>query len=426
MHPWLPFYLLAGFLGVFGSNTWVARLPFALFGFATVILIYFFSQALWKSRRAGLVAVALLILSVPFLILSRQCRYYSLSAFFSILGLHFYIRLTENKAYASLAFLSGCTLLFYTHYIYYAVFLITVLLHAVLFHRTQIKKLLFLCTVSAMLNLPWIIWVSGLFADASYASRLLNPAKIINHTQDYLLQMTQYIFPLPLLLLSFSAAGICLFKCRKGDQGFIVRNLALLLLFIGISILVFPHLTLDPFFRYLTPLIPVCCLIITLTVEWCMKFHVLAGMGVIVFFIFSQPVSNYLYEITHDYDGPVEGIVEYLNRHGKKDDVVAITYEDLPLKFYTRMRVVGGLTGEDLSPAKNADWVILRKHVICEKDFKVRQYLLKHVPWDDYQQIRISYPDIPYQNRESPYEHRYRTVTNEDRVVLYKRMKPPS
>jgi len=29
----------------------------------------------------------------------------------------------------------------------------------------------------------------------------------------------------------------------------------------------------------------------------------------------------------------------------------------MPLKFYTDMRVIGGLTGEDLSGAQNADWV---------------------------------------------------------------------
>ena len=31
-HPWLPFYVLAAFFKVFGVGTFVARLPFALFG----------------------------------------------------------------------------------------------------------------------------------------------------------------------------------------------------------------------------------------------------------------------------------------------------------------------------------------------------------------------------------------------------------
>ena len=35
-HTWLPFYLLAGFFSLLSEGTGVARLPFALFGIATV------------------------------------------------------------------------------------------------------------------------------------------------------------------------------------------------------------------------------------------------------------------------------------------------------------------------------------------------------------------------------------------------------
>jgi hypothetical protein len=152
-----------------------------------------------------------------------------------------------------------------------------------------------------------------------------------------------------------------------------------------------------------------------------MKFHLAAGIAAILIFSYSQPLFDYFYEITHDYDGPVEGIVKYLNQHAKKEEVVAITYEDLPLKFYTEMRVIGGLTGEDLSPGKEADWIIIRKHVICEKDEVVRKYLIQNVPWHRYQKVVINYPDTPFENRESPDGHQYRTVTHEDKVVIFRK-----
>jgi hypothetical protein len=132
---------------------------------------------------------------------------------------------------------------------------------------------------------------------------------------------------------------------------------------------------------------------------------------------------DYLYEITHDYDGPIEGIVKYLNEYGSKDDVVAITNGDMPLKFYTSMKVIGGLSGEDLSPAKQAKWVILRRHTVCEKDVRVRLYLEQNVPWENYEGIVIDYPDIPWENREDPAEHQFRTVVNEIRVVIFRRVK---
>jgi len=87
------------------------------------------------------------------------------------------------------------------------------------------------------------------------------------------------------------------------------------------------------------------------------------------------------------------------------------------------MRVVGGLTGEDLSPAKEADWIIIRKYVICDKDGRVREYLIQNVSWHQYERITLHYPDTPFENRESPQEHLYRTVTHEDGVVIYRKMK---
>jgi hypothetical protein len=131
---------------------------------------------------------------------------------------------------------------------------------------------------------------------------------------------------------------------------------------------------------------------------------------------------DYFYEITHDYDGPIEA--KYLNEHGGKDDIAAITYGDLPLKFYTRIKIIGGLTGEELSLAGQADWIILRKYTIWDKDRQVRKYLIENLPApQNYERIVIDYPDIPFENREGPEEHHFRTVVNEDRVVIFHRIK---
>ena len=51
-HTWLPFYVLAGFFALFGTSTFVCRLPFALAGIATVMLTYLYAKSLWRSRRA--------------------------------------------------------------------------------------------------------------------------------------------------------------------------------------------------------------------------------------------------------------------------------------------------------------------------------------------------------------------------------------
>jgi hypothetical protein len=422
-HPWFPFYLLAGFFGIFGINTFIARLPFALFGLAIIALVYFFSRSLWMSKRAGLIAGLLLILSIPFLILSRQCRYYSPTAFFTLLGLYSYFNLTENKKYSLIALGITLMLLFHTHYVFYGIILLTIFSHAVIFYRDKVKKIFILSLLTAVINLPWIMLGSGILSEGPFAAKTLDMDESLRFFSRYLSQMTQYIYPLSMIGVSLSVVIFYKIKQKKKEDHRITNNLVLLILFINFSLIAISFFIISPFFRHLTPLIPVCCLILSLVVERCMKFHFVAGFAAIVIFAYSQPILDYFYEITHDYDGPIEGIVKYLNQNAKKSEIVAITYGDLPLKFYTDMKVVGGLTGEDLSPAKQADWVVIRKYVICEKDWVVKQYLVQNVPWHQYERITINYPDAPFENRESPQEHNYRTVTNEDKVVIYKKIR---
>jgi hypothetical protein len=137
--------------------------------------------------------------------------------------------------------------------------------------------------------------------------------------------------------------------------------------------------------------------------------------------VLSGNLTRYLDEITHTFNGPIKGITNYLAEHGKPTDVVAVTYGDLPIKFYTPMRVVGGLAGDDLSVAKNADWIILRKHVICTKDLEVARYLQRNVNWQDYAKVTLDAPDTVFENREDPALHLFRSNTTEDKVVIWRR-----
>ena len=85
-HTWLPFYVLAGFYEVFGVSTFVSRLPFVLFGLGTVVLLYYYARAVWPGTRIPAIAASLLAVSVPFLLLCRECRYYSMAIFFTLLS----------------------------------------------------------------------------------------------------------------------------------------------------------------------------------------------------------------------------------------------------------------------------------------------------------------------------------------------------
>jgi hypothetical protein len=92
-----------------------------------------------------------------------------------------------------------------------------------------------------------------------------------------------------------------------------------------------------------------------------------------------------------------------------------VNYEDLPLQFYTNLRVLGGFPARGLTPDLRPDWVIDRKYG------PYRDLLADILAAGSYERITIPYPDIRWENREEARQHHYLTVQNEDDVVLYRR-----
>jgi hypothetical protein len=198
----------------------------------------------------------------------------------------------------------------------------------------------------------------------------------------------------------------------------------LLLIHLMVNIAVLSALSPAPFFRYLAPIIPTLILLVAALIGAAARLHPAVAAVAICLWLLGGPMTSFLYEITHDYDGPIEGIVSYLSEHGTEEDLVVITYGDMPLKFYTGMRVLGGLTGEDLSPVRDADWVIIRRNIISDKDAAVHEYIARHLQRDAYQRVELDLPDIPFENREDPSQHLYRSVTDPriEKVSIFRRV----
>jgi hypothetical protein len=329
--------------------------------------------------------------------------------------------------------------LFHTHYIYCAMLLVTVGLHALLFHRNRIVALAIPCAIVVLVNLPWIYWFMDIrYGDRYSADWIFDSARIMEALGRFLGYIGNHVFsPYLLLVLPLAAAGHWsrTRSLSSLDKKF-WRQLVLLLLFVAVNLGVLMVVSPGPHFRYLAPLVPVCIIFVALIVEAAARVHVLASLVVAAVVTYFGAFGDFLYEITHDYDGPIEAITSYLNEHGDKNDLVLISYGDLPLKFYTPMRVVGGLTGEDLSPYREPDWLIARRHLGSSYVRRVLNHL-QTIPLDDYERIELDCPDICYENREVLDQHRFRTVidvnvdskkaraTDEENVILYRRIKQP-
>ncbi|MCE5341466.1 MAG: glycosyltransferase family 39 protein [Planctomycetaceae bacterium] len=418
---WLPYYTVAGCYAVFGVSTITSRLPFALFGIASVYLTYLFVLKWWGSERKALLSATMLTFCVAFLILCRQCRYYSLVIFFSMLSLYAYAMFLEQKKYSRLMLVLSATLLFHSQHINIGIIFGTTLLHTMIFRRNRLKDLLIVIAAVLIINGPWIIWLTGINFAVAYGTNVMPfYLSIVLMISD----IVHYVFPPWLLLL---AAGLLIFKRIKtgaffADKHAMLEKISLPIFFIIFNMLTILIVSPFPFFRYMAPSIPILIILMALIIDMAAGVHSLLAAAAIIAVIATGQFRYYIYEITHDFDGPMEGICKYLNEHGEPNDTVAIDYGDMPVKFYTKMRVVGGLTGENLEPAKNAKWVILRKYSNCSKDIEVKRYLIQNINFVNYRRVVIDYPDTMNENREYPGQHYFATQKYEDRVVIYERM----
>jgi len=120
------------------------------------------------------------------------------------------------------------------------------------------------------------------------------------------------------------------------------------------------------------------------------------------------PLSAYLYEISHDRSGPLEEAIRHLDRYAKPGETVIASYGDLPLQFYTDLKVVGGLSGEDASPHTDAEWLLLRTHTHRRGDHRLKQQVAREVDLGRYTATTLPVLDTPYENRPDPTYHKFR------------------
>jgi hypothetical protein len=172
-------------------------------------------------------------------------------------------------------------------------------------------------------------------------------------------------------------------------------------------------------FRYLSPLLPFGALLAALIAEAAWRRRAWLGVLVLALWVFSFPLDDYLYELSHPYVGPMGGIVNYLRPRLRPSDLVVISYGDMPLKFYLGVKVLSDDMTDNLPLLRNADWIILRKH-----ERKNNSIILGNIDTSLYRPVYLDgVPDIPFENREAPDLHHYRTVQGESPVMILQRIK---
>ncbi|MDW7777261.1 MAG: glycosyltransferase family 39 protein [Methanosarcinales archaeon] len=133
-------YIILHFVLYIGKNDFIIRLPAAIFGILSIILIYWVSKTLF-SEKEGLICALLLSTSPMAVWYSQEARMYSLFMFLSLLSLFFFIKaLQQNKIIWWFGFIISTVLALYTHYFSFFILLNEVVFFAILIIKKRYFK----------------------------------------------------------------------------------------------------------------------------------------------------------------------------------------------------------------------------------------------------------------------------------------------
>ena len=310
--PWLQLYATAASFALLGESTRAARLPFALAGWASVLLAYAAFRSVF-GRRPARFAALLLLFSVPFLLQLRQCRYYAFLAFFTVLHAWGYLRLARAEKGGSVAFTLGALGLYQTLLPQLVASTLAFGLDALAVRRDRrlVVRLVGWSLLVAALCLPFFFYTRGWSRDyLGLGFAFESPARLVSTLRAVLLEVHLYGWPfiwtllaacllsrrrrrafaalafcslwllavvwapsaisfLALPILTAAGIGVGLASVARAERngagpGDGVSTIALLL---AVGVLVHALLAPTPYFRYLTGLLPFFALATALTVD---------------------------------------------------------------------------------------------------------------------------------------------------------------
>jgi len=455
-HSWLQYFLTASAFALLGSTTLAARVLFALTGLATLLFFYHFLRRwLGPSERIARVGSLLLVLCIPFVLLMRQDRYYALAALFTLLTLDAYLQLRAGMPIATPYFILSAVLLYHSHYGAFFPTVAALVVHWALWRPAgQTGRFVLALAASSALVLPWALFMRVLARGQAF--RL---DRFLGTLGQYLLDITGWVLPALVLVM------LCIAWLRRSKGDALALDpaqasfceLATLVTLANILVLAASAAFDWVFFRYIVHLIPLLVCMLAIAVVLVLKRWPLAGYAMLAVLALSNglhilpyalpglsalnPVSlwpesaafqalgdvwsraghfrsdlwMYAQELTHAYVGPNEGLVAYLAEHASPGQSLLVNYEDLPLMFYTPLRVSGGLGAHGLDSDTQPDWIVDRRFG------PYRDQLASIVAQGPYERIELPYPDIRWENRPEPGSHHYRSAQVTDPVVIYRR-----
>ena len=446
--PWLQIYMAAAGIAVGGKNAAADRFLFALAGLFCIFVTYALIRRHFKSAAWARLAALLLTLSVPFLLFARQGRYYSMGALLTVVVLYAFLSDWRRRAGPFLALVLAFGLLFHANYLLFLSFAPCVFLAALLVYpeRLPMKRLLVLVLlVSAVVVHGILLYRVG--RQSGMFDILLVPENLMLYFADLIM----FMIPLPVLAaLAWRWRRFFLFRGRPdSDRERFVLFCTLVIVFNLLVLALVPQ----RFHRYIVHLYPLCAVVLS----WiCLRLWRFSRSSAVILFLLlaltnwlhiyplertklvnrpwqndfrmltslNFPLRLYLTEILCGYPDVNEHIAAFFKTHARPGQTILAEYSDLPLQFYTGLRVVGGLQGP-VSEEEKPDWVLVRRVVRVNRDrmlFGARAFTNGLDLERDYERIELSGPDETFGNRAAPNYHHFIPMEPPQKpLVVYRR-----
>jgi len=158
-----------------------------------------------------------------------------------------------------------------------------------------------------------------------------------------------------------------IFKLSENEAK-IFKRIALIL---GCNIIFFTAFGMRTM-RYYIHYLPFLCLIEAFLLSRVFKWKKPAAIIILILIIFTNFLSkaepaniksyflDYIYELTHEYTGPLEALCDYLDEHARPGDQIKIIKGDLTVMFYHPELVI--LNDDRYFRKSYPEWIVIRRY----------------------------------------------------------------
>lgn len=419
--PWGQFVVAALSFKIFGATTIAARLPFALAGIITVLLLYRFVLTYFDNPQMAWLAAIFLALNAYWVLHCRQCRYYSLSSLLLVLTLASYARCQWGKSDRSLR---NAALFVVSAWIWFQVDYGTVwpvlgilFVDAVVAERRTPSRPVLVGLALAAAIAPFVyyyeLWDRFSAAAQPWRYRFL----------QNLFNLNEYVVPGVIVI-----AALALLVSRWKILPAVERRLVAISCAVIVVLLFWVPATAPiGFLRYVIMAAPLGCLLVAwvlVRMAGARSSYLWAGAAIFVLTpwlslplraaarfhgvsIFRPELRLLWSNVFGHRPDPNRSVIDWLRQNAKPTDEILINYEDIPLMFYLPNPIRGGIGAFRVEDdAKGPpDFLVLRRSV----GFTHWPVFFREIERYSWEHVPLEIPDVPWGNSPDPTAQAFRT-----------------